>query len=352
MLKPLALALLVATAPPPLTPQDSLRLGESYAEKGDHKKAAKELDKVLKAEGLTDDERARAHRAYGLALLQAQKHADAATQLEKSLALKASEKGFLLLGMAYDGAGKAPDAIAAYRRGVDKMPKSGPLHHELGMALLQAGSARDAATALSKAAALSPADAEVKTDLAYALVVDGKFKEAKEQASLALSMGRDNADAYFNLGNAEAGLGDAAAAKQAFERAVDVDELHVPSLLHLGLLHQRLGDDKAAVARFLRVLQVEPGHPRAQAGLGASLARVGTDDDKAQALLEKSIQIDPRYVSGHVLLGDIATRRGDLDAAVKRYEAAKKLAPDDQQITAKLDAAKKAKKAGKSPTAK
>jgi protein O-GlcNAc transferase len=352
MLKPLALALLVASAPPPLTPQDSLRLGESYAEKGDHKRAVKELDKVLQAPGLNDEERARAHRAYGLALLQAQKHGDAAAQLEQSVAIKPTEKSFLLLGMAYDGAGKPTDAIAAYQRGVGKLPKSPSLHHELGMALLQAGSAHDAVPVLKKAADLAPQDAEVKTDLAYALVVDGKFKEAKEQASLALSMSRENADAYFNLGNAEAGLGDTAAAKQAFERAVDVDELHVPALLHLGLLQQKLGDDKAAIARFHRVMQVEPGHPRAQAALGASLARVGTDDAKAQALLERSIQIDPKYVSGHVLLGDIAMRRGDLDLAVKRYEAAKKLAPDDQPIAAKLDAAKKAKKAGKSAAAK
>ena len=345
MLKPLVLALFVASAPPPLSAADSLRLGEAYAEKGDGKRAVKELDKVLAADGLSDDERARAERAYGLALLQQKKPKDAAVHLEKSLAVKAtSERAWLLLGMAYDASGDAAGAVSSYQRGTAKLPKSAPLHHELGMALLQQGRAHDAVAPLTKAAALAPQDPEVKTDLAYALVVDGKFKDAKEQAQLALSIGRDNADAYFNLGNAEAGLGQTAKAKAAFQRAVDIDELHVPALLHLGLLLAKTGDDKGAVPRFARVLQVEPDHPRAKALMGASLARIGTDDAKAEQLLQGAVHADPKFTTGHVLLGDIAMKKGDPDAAVKRYEAAKKLLPADRVIAEKLDAARKARK--------
>ncbi len=341
---------LLAAAPTPNSPQDTLKLGEAYANRGDAKKAIKELDKVLATDGLTDDEKARAEAAYGLALVQSQKHADAATHLEKAVALKAvGEKNWLLLGMAYDGAGDGQSAVKAYRRGIEKLPKSATLHHELGMSLLGAGAAHEAVDVLQKAGALMPGDPEIKTDLSYALVVDGRYADAKEQANLALSLGRENADAYYNLGNAEAGLGKADLAKKAFQRAVDIDELHVPALLHLGLLLQKLGDDKGAMQRFLRVLQVEPEHPRARAALGTTLARLGTDDAKAKALLEQTVKVDPKYAPGQVGLGDIATRAGDLDLAVKHYEAAKKLLPDattpeGKAIAERLESAKKARK--------
>ena len=236
-------------------------------------------------------------------------------------------------------------AVAAYKRGIEAIPTSATVAHELGMSLLQAGQNDDGVAALGKAAKLRDSDPEILVDYAYGLVLVSKYKEAREQAGLAINLSPENADAYYNLGNAEAGLGNAKKARGAFERAVEVDELHVPSLLHLGLLEQQANEDKAAVAHFLRVLQIEPDHPRAKTALGTSLAKIGTADKRAKALLSKSVDVDPKYAQGHALLGDIAEREGDLAEAVRRYERVQKLRPDDAAVTARLEDLRAKKKA-------
>lgn len=345
-MKPLALALLLAMAPP--TTEELVKLGEGLAGRGDGKKAIGHLDRALSAADLSIEQRGRAEKAYGLALLQMKNPKDAAAHLERAVeASPKDEKAWLLLGVAFDGAEQYGNAIAAYKKGADQLPKSPTLKHELGMALLQAGKNDEAAKVLVEGTKLAPQDPELATDASYALVVTGKHKEAKEQASLAVSLAPESADAYFNLGSAEAGLGNARAARDALKRALDHDDLHIPSLLQLAHLDAAAGKDADAAKGWLRVLQVEPDNARAKAGLGIALGRLGTDDGKAKGLLEHAVHVDPKNAQAHALLGDIAERAGDLDQAIKRYDAVKKLMPNDAAVKARIEELKAKKKAAR-----
>jgi tetratricopeptide (TPR) repeat protein len=320
-------------------------LGEAQATRGD-RRAIATLEKALAAPDLADDVRARGELAWGTALLGKKQTADAVVHLEKSATLAPkTERVWQLLGLAYDDTSAFDKAVAAYKRGLEALPKSATLAHELGMSLLQAGQNDEAVTYLGKASAIRGTDADILTDYAYALVLTGKHAEAKEQATLALGSAPDSADAYFNLGNAEAGLGNSKKARAALAKAVDLDELHVPALLHLALLEQAAGDDKNATNHFLRILQIEPDHARAKAGLGTSLAKIGSDDKRAKELLTRAVDVDPKYAQGQALLGDIAEREGDLDEAVKRYEKLQKLRPDDAATKARLEELRGKKKA-------
>lgn len=336
-------ALWLALAP---STEDLVKLGEGLANRGDSKKAQGHLEKALADPALPAPLQARAEKALGLALLQMKKPKDAVPHLVKATALNASdEKGWLLLGLAHDAAEQFPEAIAAWQKGAQAVPKSSTLRHELGMALLEAGKAEDAAKVLVEASKLAEQDAELHMDAAYALTTAGKFKDAKEQASLAVTLAPEDADALYNLGIAEAGLHNAKAAKSALQKAIEIDELHVPSLLQLGSVLSLLGDDATAVSHFNRVLQVEPDNVRARAGLGAALAKLGTDDAKAQKLLEQTVHVDPKNAQALALLGDIAERAGKLDDAIKCWEQVRKLKPEDARVKKKLDELKAQKKA-------
>lgn len=321
----------------PLTTAEMLKLGEALAQKGDGKKAQVQLDKVLADPALTPAERGRAEQALGLALLQQKKLPEALPHLEKATALQpTSEKGWLYLGLARDQAGDTPGSIDAYQKGVAALPKSIALQHELGMALLGAGQNDKGADVLAKAAAKAEHDGELQADAAYALTLVGKFKDAREHAARAVEMSPDSPDALFVLGTAEAGLGNLKAAKQAYGDAIDSDETHVPALFQLGLLLQQQKDDAGAVTRFNRVLQVEPGHVRARAALGSSLARLGSDDKRAEALLTSTLQVDPKYATGHALLAEVYARQGKLKEAKKELEQAVKLKADDVEFKKRL----------------
>jgi hypothetical protein len=56
--------------------------------------------------------------------------------------------------------GRVGEAIAAYRRAVQRAPHAGDAHYNLGIALRQAGELRDAALAFRQAARLNPDDAD------------------------------------------------------------------------------------------------------------------------------------------------------------------------------------------------
>ena len=70
MLPLAAVALVVMAAP---AAEDLVKLGESYAARGDAKKAIEKLEKALADPALTVEQRARAEQAWGLSLLQQKK---------------------------------------------------------------------------------------------------------------------------------------------------------------------------------------------------------------------------------------------------------------------------------------
>lgn len=326
---------LVAAAP--LSTADSLKLGEALAQKGEGKKAQPHLENALKDDALSGADRARAEQALGLALLQQKKTADAVTHLEKATQLAPqNEKGWLYLGLAKDQGDDVAGALAAYQAGVKAVPKSTALLHELGMAYLAAGKNQEGADVLVKAASKTELDGELLADTAYALTLVGRFKEAREHASRAVELSPDGPDALFVLAQAEAGLGNLKAAKQAYLDAIESDETHEPALFQLGLLLQQQKDDAGAAKRFQRVLQLDPAHVRARAALGVSLARLGSDDKQAEELLKKTLEIDPKFATGHALLAEVYVRQGKPKDAKRALEAALKLKPDDAAVKARL----------------
>jgi tetratricopeptide (TPR) repeat protein len=336
MLPSSALALFLLAAPPGLTVDEALKLGEGWANRGD-KKAVAHLQKLLQDTTLTDAQRAKAELYLGTALLQQKKPKDAAVHLQNSTKRDGSvERAWVLLGMAEDSAGDSPAALAAFKSGVAALPKSATLKHELGMAFLSAGSVDDAAKVLVEGAKLKPQDADIHTDAAYALNLAGRHKDAREHAVLAIELNAESADAHFNLGNAEAGLGNVKGAKDALSRAVQLEELHEPALLHLGMLEQGTGNDEAAAKHFIRLLQIDGENARAKAGLGVSLARLGKDDKKAKELLEQTVHADPKYLPAFVMLAELAARQGDYKEALAKMEKARALRPTDDNIKTRI----------------
>jgi Flp pilus assembly protein TadD len=82
---------------------------------------------------------------------------------------------------------------------------------------------------------------------------------------------------------------------------------------------------------------VEPDDARAKAGLGVSLAKIGSDDNKAAALLEETVHVDPKNIQALAMLGDVDERLGKFDDAIKRYQQVQKLRPDDARVKKHID---------------
>jgi hypothetical protein len=96
------------------------------------------------------------------------------------------------------------------------------------------------------------------------------------------------------------------------------------------------GDGETAAPIFRAALIAHPSDPILHFGAGVAAHLRGRDDD-AVAALKQALKLNPRLTQASGLLGEICYRTGDLDVAIKTYEAALTYAPGDMELRERLE---------------
>ncbi len=94
--------------------------------------------------------------------------------------------------------------------------------------------------------------------------------------------------------------------------------------------------DKAA-SFFRQGLTLQPRDAVLNFGAGVAAHMQGRDHD-AVPLLQNAVEYEPRLIEASALLGEIEYRQGDLDLAIRTYEAAVARAPRNTAMKRKLEA--------------
>ena len=109
------------------------------------------------------------------------------------------------LGVAYDGAGKYPEAVDTLQKAVELKPTPA-LYMQLGTDLARIGKIPEAGAACDKAATLDPTSKTIGEscykNMGVVLSNSGKMKDATEPLQKATQMDPKDADAWYLLGNA------------------------------------------------------------------------------------------------------------------------------------------------------
>lgn len=96
------------------------------------------------------------------------------------------------------------------------------------------------------------------------------------------------------------------------------------------------GNGSKAATVFREALDRDPSNPLLQYGAGVAAHLLGREEAAISAL-KKAIEIEPRFLQAHVVLGEIAYAQGDLDLAVRSFEAALTLQPGNPDIASQLE---------------
>src|SRR5216684_6648826 len=76
--------------------------------------------------------------------------------------------------------------------------------------------------------------------------------------------------------------------------------------------------------------------------LGAGLAaHLQGQEMEARTALQEAVRLNPKLTAASLLLGDISYRMGDLETAVRTYEAALEVEPNNAQILGRLESWRK-----------
>jgi tetratricopeptide (TPR) repeat protein len=98
----------------------------------------------------------------------------------------------------------------------------------------------------------------------------------------------------------------------------------------------RSGDADRALLSFRQAMTLRPSDPELYVGAGVAEHFLGRDDE-ARRSLERALKLEPRLAQAAALLGEIAYRQGDLDVAIRTYEAAIARSVADAQMKVRLE---------------
>lgn len=138
-------------------------------------------------------------------------------------------------------------------------------------------------------------------------------EQARERAALALESG------------------DADAALSYYRRAVALDPSDTDSLCEIGEIYAQRGDARVAARAYAQAVQTDPRSARALQGLGFAYLRLN-NEKAGQTLLRRAIDADPDSWRAHNILGVLADRREEHDAAIEHYTLALALAPGNPTV--------------------
>lgn len=171
------------------------------------------------------------------------------------------------LGTSLAEIGRHAEAADEDRKAIAIEPNMPQAHNNLGLALAATGHVGDAIEEYKKAIALLPTYAAAHNNLGGALMDAGELEEAAGQYALALRGRPDDAQIHHNLGAALAMQGHLPEAVREFLEAVRLEPGRAEFHFALGITYAQQGEDAEAIAQLKTALALNPAHDGARRAL-------------------------------------------------------------------------------------
>ena len=178
--------------------------------------------------------------------------------------------------------------------------------------------------------ATSASSAREYLEVGREYLMNGSYSEAITELSTAVSLDPKLTEAHNLLGVAYDKKGFGERAKDSFERAVKLEE-DAETLNNLGFALYQRGNYRAAVDRLKRAAKLAPADERILNNLGLAYCRLGKIDEAYKVF---SRATGP--VTGNINTAKMLERFGREDDAVRYYEAARDLEPNNTMALRRL----------------
>ncbi|WP_130620974.1 tetratricopeptide repeat protein [Dyella amyloliquefaciens] len=214
-----------------------------------------------------------------------------------------------------------------------------PDHAELarlhGISLMQLQRHAEAIAALEEAAQLDPQSIEVQCNLGSAQVANGEADAAIERLRAALRMSPGNPGVLMTLGNALMAAARFQNARDSYAMATHGAPAHPGIRLNLAGAELELGNVDQAKLHADEALQLHPRFDAAHAMRGRILLTQGQAAEAGKSWLLAE-QLSPKNPNYPFAAGQALEDAENLEAAVKAYERALQLTPNDGPVLGQL----------------
>jgi tetratricopeptide (TPR) repeat protein len=311
---------------------------------------------------------------YGLgcALQREGKYTDAIDEFQRALELEDTiADAHLQLGRAYAMTGKLSPAQEEFRKVIDMEPENAEGYFYLGNFCLIEGNVNEAALNYERSLKLDPASSKTINAMGKVYLLRGKTSEAIANFEKVLTMTPTEARAYMNIARALYLDDRTAEAMKAFKKSqmLDGKMLETHYLLALAYMDEmRWRDAEYELSSVERTRKNYPGIHKARALI--DLAR-GSDSEaekelaleqkinrndpevyyikgqilfrrfqvlKAEEQFKNALAVDSRYYPAYLGMGQIEEYFKEYVRAIRVYEEALVLFPDDAEIMYRMGA--------------
>jgi serine/threonine-protein kinase len=262
----------------------------------------------------------------------AERHCARALELDDLLA-----PAWITLGIIHRGTGRAEQAIADFRKALDRDPRSPDAYRELAYAYDSLSRREQAEAAFRKAIELRPESWAGYNYLGGYLASRGRYPEAETAFRSGLQRAPDNARLWMNLGGVLALQGRGAEAESALRRSLDLGP-SAAAASNLATVQFNAGR-YADAARALEQASAGTRDYRIWRNLGAALYWAPGERPKAPAAYRKAIElaeqerkVDPRNALTVAHLADCHVMLGEAREARQRIAEAVALDPANGQV--------------------
>lgn len=306
----------------------------------------------------------------GLSCLKEGKISDAAQELEKALELDPEiAEAHLQLGRAYAMLGRLGEAEQEFKKVVEIDPGNADGYFYVGNISLITGNINEAEESYKKALELDPKSLKAQGAMGKVYLLRGKTQDAINIFRKVLKDTPDDPWAHINLGRAlflnEQRNEGIKCFKEALLLKHDMPELHYLLALAYMDTHQwedarrelaitqRYKKNFPGIHKALALIDLSNGKEyEAEAELAAEEKQNSHDPEtyyirgqilyrrfqilKAEEQFKKALSIDSRYYPAYLGLGQIEEYFNEFGRAVKVYEEALVIFPDDIEITYRM----------------
>jgi len=225
-------------------------------------------------------------------------------------------------------AGDAAGAMPYFEEAVRHAPGSALMLRKLGSAQMEAGQLAKAEASLRRVTTLTPDDAGAWGMLGQVLWRAGRNAEAMIDIKRAISLDGELPELHNSLGSLLLAGGDNAGAEKEFREAMRIQPSLPQAQMNLASVLAPRGGAFAAEARyhFEQAIRLKPDYAEARLNYARLLTSL-READEAEKQAEASVQEDAAVAPAHELLGILLGNKGDLEGALREFQAAVRLKP-------------------------
>lgn len=232
--------------------------------------------------------------------------------------------------------GELDQAVHAYQRASEAMPKYPDIRYRLGQALEKADRPSEAIEEYQAAIEIRPDYVEAYVSLGFLQLKTGQFEASTETFRKALDLRMARLEVPFKLGQAQMEAGEGGLALAYFREVFFGDPRQFDTLFRSAMNHLKHENFEKSLQALESAREIHPRFPDLPNYIGLALAELGRLEEAAQ-MFREATKLSPHYDVPRLNLAFTLIRLGDYRDAEKELEQVLVLDPEQPAALAKLE---------------